>query len=850
MAGEQFYSTNTNGLRQSSDYLERPRLNKLLEGALDYPLVLVCAGSGYGKTHAVSSFLQHFEATATWLQLSERDNIATRFWESYSNTVALSLPATGARLKKIGFPDTEEAFAQYMAAMGEVAALPGKHIRVFDDVHLLHDPAVLHFFEQAASMIPHNVTLLLISRTIPEINLIGMMMRELVFTIDEDTLCFTEEEVAEYFSQLKLTVSRQDIRHIRDDTQGWAFAINLIGRSLGKEQRYERSALEATKKNIFRLIDAEVSLTASPALWRFLLRLSLIDHLAASLIKSLAKDEALITQMESLNAYIRYDYRLDTYLIHHLFLDFLRSNQGILTDAEKHETYQEAGLWCEANGYYMDALSYFEKSGDYGAITRIIATFNIQMPPDVARYALEIFDSAPEEVKAGNPIFPGLHIRLKTNLGQFTEETVALARSYAQDLEARPDSVEKFRALSILYSNWGILRMFMCTYDDAYDFDVSFKKMGENFAKSPFKTIGAFNIIPIIAWASPVGTDRAGAIEECIGAITRSIPDVSTMGDGCFVGLDDLAWGELRFYQGSFDEAEQFLKRAVEKAFACDQYVTCNRAMVYLMQIALFRGDFASASRQLQAMEGLLSERDHGVRYMMYDIACGFYYLALGQPEQVPEWLKGDYSPYTHPAFLESYANRAKVLYRYQTQQYSELLAFAENALGRQMVLFGRIGLKVLEALSLYQQKQRAAAVNALTEAYFLAESNQIVVPFIQYVKDMRTLSSAALKESGCPIPKEWLENINRKASALAKRKAHVVSEYRAANRLTTGIDLSKREVKILKDLSHGLSRSEIAVSQNLSVNTVKMVVASIYEKLQVENLPDAIRVAVSSKII
>jgi DNA-binding NarL/FixJ family response regulator len=56
--------------------------------------------------------------------------------------------------------------------------------------------------------------------------------------------------------------------------------------------------------------------------------------------------------------------------------------------------------------------------------------------------------------------------------------------------------------------------------------------------------------------------------------------------------------------------------------------------------------------------------------------------------------------------------------------------------------------------------------------------------------------------------------------------------------------------MEILTDLSHGLSRSEIAASRGLSINNVKMVINNVYEKLGVENLADLIRVAVERKLI
>jgi len=786
---------------QSEDYLERPRLYKLFKDAINYPLIIVCAGSGYGKTYAVHSFLKEYDTKiaqaqriknisskapakdttyTSWVQISERDNIPARFWESYSNQVSLLWPEFGTRLKEIGFPKSDEAFSKYSAIKLEIASLPGIHIRVFDDFHLLRNTDILRFFERGVNVTPPNLKLILISRTMPEINLISVMKSENVFTIQEDALCFTEEEIVKYFNQIRLSLMSADIKDIYDDTQGWAFAVNLIARSLAKKRKYERYALDAMKKNIFRFFEAEFPQTISEQLWHFLLRISLIDHLSAGLIKLLAKEncssvDELIAEMELLNAYIRYDFIMDSYVIHHLFLDYLRQKQEqILTDDERRETHHTAGLWCEENGYHMDALSYYEKSTDYDAIIRKAASLNVQMPQDMAGYALEIFERIPNEVKASNPLFPSMLLKLKINLGQF-DEAQNIAEKYAADYEAQPETPERNRALSGIYTFWGLLRMKMSTYTDVYDFDIYYNKLSFYYDKNPFKFIGSYKALTASAWASNVGTDRIGAMEEYIAAVSRMISFLSPALIGFYDGLEDLLRGELCFYRRQFNDAEQYLKQSITKTRKHDQYVTQNKAIVYMMHIYFSNGDLEGATRSLKEMEAASAKHIESIS--LYDIAGGFYHLALDNCEKIPEWLKGNFSPFTHPSFLENYANRIRARYHYQTRQYSALLTFIENMAEHPSILFGKIELKVLKAMSLYQLKKRSEAIAALTEAYNLAEPNKLITSFTEYAKDMRTLTLAAHKEKNCAIPKKWLEDINRISSIYAKRKIKMISE-------------------------------------------------------------------------
>jgi LuxR family maltose regulon positive regulatory protein len=126
-------------------------------------------------------------------------------------------------------------------------------------------------------------------------------------------------------------------------------------------------------------------------------------------------------------------------------------------------------------------------------------------------------------------------------------------------------------------------------------------------------------------------------------------------------------------------------------------------------------------------------------------------------------------------------------------------------------------------------------------------------MPFIELGKDMRTLTSAALKEYNSAnekIPDEWLEKINRKAGSYAKHQGHVASEYKRINGMLYNVSISAREKEILYDLSHGLTRQEIADSRNLSINSVKMIINSVYSKLGADNLASLIRIAMERKLI
>jgi LuxR family maltose regulon positive regulatory protein len=854
--------------------LERPRIKRLLENAVKSPYVAVIAGSGYGKTQAVYSFLREYGAPTAWIQLSERDNSPMRFWESFSRTMELYSERVAARMRALGFPETDGQFAEVAAIPEDELSPDEKHVLVFDDFHLIEDGPVLQFMKRAAQAPFPNITMILISRANPDINLVGLLSKGLLVHINEDELRFTEDETARYFQLAGIPLSSQGVSDIYGDTAGWAFALNLVGLSLKKSAARQRDARVAMKLNVFSMIENEVFLAISEELRRFLIQLSLIDRLSTDLVAELAGDEALVGEMGKISAFIRYDIYLNAYHIHHLFLDYLRQKQGALAEDEKRGVYLAAARWCERNDYKADAVAYYHKAGEYGAIVRITRLFPMQIPFEQARFLLGVYDGAPADVLERIASYHYQRARLLIGIGRYGDAAAELeslvgrhsappgakaSDSGASDSEASDSEASDSKAsdsdfsrqiLCGAYLELSFIGYLTLPDTDRCDFDALMEKAGECYRPDSGCEDFAYTDVSLDAWASRVGTARKGAMEEYIEALARAIPHASKILDGFMSGLDDLARGELQLYKGNLKDAEAFAGQALREASARRQHEVQNRSLFCLMRVAAAQGNFARIQELLEALEAQLEDDEYALRFTSCDIARGWYYALLGQPGMVPGWLKSEFSHESIGNFIAGFGNFVKTKFYYADKRYYELLSFIESGRGADSALFGKLEAKVLEAACHHRLKDAGAALAALKEAYELALSNELVMPFVELGKDMRTLTAAAMRDGGCGIPRQWLEMINRKAATYAKRLTGVVLEYKKANRIGGGARLSARETDVLNDLYRGLSRSEIAANRDLSINTVKMVLNTIYAKLDADNIADVIRTALEQKLI
>jgi LuxR family maltose regulon positive regulatory protein len=848
--------------------LARPRLDALLEKAVQSPVVTVVAGAGYGKTHTVYFFIRNINVRTTWIQLSERDNIGERFWENFSAAMSVLSRETATKLTKLGFPATEQQLERYLEIPRQDVIPGSKYIIVYDDLHLIYDKTVLRFLEHTISSSFPNITSILVSRGEPSFNLMGMVSKGLVARIAEEDLRFSRDEMAAYFRLQNLNPSPQTLSLIYHDTEGWAFAIHLASLSLRNLSPARGYVPQALRANIFKLIDSEVMAPLDPALQHILIKLSLVDHLASSLLGELAAEDPVsgggkgdvlfAEKLAAVGSFIRFDPYLDAYHIHHLFLDYLKGRQNELGEEEKREVWLRAASWCVANGQNLDAISYYEKTGDYDKLIGVVyQAFPLSLPNRIARLLLEILDRAPEEIFRQVPSATSLRFQIFTVLELFGRAVEELKKTIAV-LEGEEPSSANYLALSGCYNNLGFLGLTSCPSTHDYDFVHWFEKGCEYFRLSghTYPSSGSGIVAGLSAYVCRVSVPGREEIEKYIEANAAMDYCVSRSMGGFFSGIDELARAEYALFRTDTAEAERFALAAFHRAQEASQYEIENRALGYLVRICILCGNHEKIGDFLKLLEAQLSQKKFLNRYIYYDIIMGWFYLQTGQHDKIASWIKNDFEE----SELSSLNSGLEILIRtkchYYEGHYHAAMATMTNqkgSYGYGNLLLGKISFRTMEALCCYRLNDISGALRALESVWEFSAPSGLDLPLVEMGKDTRSMIGGILKGGPdgpykCDVPREWLERIHRASSTYAKKVLGVMEKFTDSGeqnrRLPSGAYLSRREQEVLTGLSHGLTREEIAGASSISVNTVKSVVKSIYNKLGALNQADAVRIA------
>jgi LuxR family maltose regulon positive regulatory protein len=290
-------------------HLIRHRINVFLTNSTaNKPVTVICAGTGCGKTRAVSDFLR---------------------FTNDSDVVA------------------------------------------YDDLHFSIKPEVFKHLENILNGEISDLKLILIYRDLPDAlrdSINALRENDLVSFITESDLNFTEVELVACLKQQRIAVDMPTVREVLKDTGGWSFAINLAARSLKNVPKYTGFVKAQLKPNIFEFMESETWSAIPENVQRFLVCLALIDRLYVELVYILAGgDDELLNELKQQHAYINSGNSEGVYVVHHLYLDFLRSKQNILEKDEKLGFYKTAAFWCKENNYKTDAQIYKEKIASLGS---------------------------------------------------------------------------------------------------------------------------------------------------------------------------------------------------------------------------------------------------------------------------------------------------------------------------------------------------------------------------------------------------------------------------------------------------------------------------------------------------
>jgi len=345
-----------------------------LHEVAEYPMTLLSAPAGYGKTTALAHWATTSGLPVAWVTLDERDGSLAQFGRYVCAALERVAPGvTDAVHSLLSGRDDCRADDAATALLCALADTQTPLIMALDNYESLPQDSPVHaMLASLLEGLPPTLHLVLASRADPPLPLARLRARGQLFELRGADWRVTSQEAATLLvERLGLPLSPEQVAVLQAATEGWIGGLQLAARSLqGQEDIADWIAtFDGNSRYIHDFLTVEVLWRLPDEAQTFLHETAILDQLSASLCDAVTgrKDsQDVLEALQRSNAMIvPLDDRAQWYRLHRLFADCLRARVEHLAPERVAELYRRASGWWEEAGSPLQALRYALAAKDF-----------------------------------------------------------------------------------------------------------------------------------------------------------------------------------------------------------------------------------------------------------------------------------------------------------------------------------------------------------------------------------------------------------------------------------------------------------------------------------------------------
>jgi LuxR family maltose regulon positive regulatory protein len=830
----------------------------MLDTGVRRAVTLVCAGPGWGKSTLVAWWAESRATSGpiAWLTLGPQHNQPRTFWTD----VVMALRMAGAvpydnPLIGVDLGEKADGGAVLRVRTG-LDALPAPAVLVLDDFHEVDDAGVIDGLAALVHDPPAMLRLVLVGRTEPSLPLHRFRAGGDLTEIRSRHLAFSAPEAAELPVVQRQQLPIEELARLLDRTQGWVVGLQLLAEMLAEHGFLNHGEVRAVSDYLLR----EVVSALPPKVRQFLVRTSVPETLCGPLADALTGEThslRVLERLESANAFVSRDETAPGWFRYHpLLREALRHELAVDRPGAESALNLLAAQWCAHEERILDALRHAVAAGDWAYVGRLVVErAMVRVLAQDRQPVVDVLLQIPADQYAATPELAlcGATVRYASGDRAGTAGMVRLARVLAAEWPGGvPPATEftlRLMESGLLHWRRGDMPSLIATSSETLKRLTSF-----NLAQLPsmlhYRTVALHEKGAGLLWM-----DRPDHADRYLWAAATAARSVGA----ALIEIDALSHlGLLVFLQGSLREATDFVMSALELARRHNFETSAQAALAHLT-LALIELEYDRIAPAQEALRRGLhagGEEPAAVGAVLATLVRAKILLDSGEPAASRSLVRqcrdempaGLVSPVLDRWLwlAESEADLAAglprdVLGRYdppgargvltpseQVVLARALLALGEYAAAERLLAAVRDGADHIAAVTAWIATAFAAdaeghgnwSIDALSRAILTGDREGVRRPFRKF--DQRRMAVLLDRQ-------RWVDEHTRpSAGALAEVKGQPVDPAPPGPPDV----LSLRERDVLRYLPTVLTAGEIAGNLNISINTVKAHMRSIYRKL------------------
>ncbi len=809
--------------KTSSLYFPK-QIKVAMEGISDYPLTVVEAPMGYGKTTAVREYLRTIQANELWVRI--HDSLISGFWNGLCNTLEGFDEKISLSLIELGFPDDSVSLQEALKLIRKIK-FPEKTFLIIDDYHLINKPEVGNLIKFLTVNEIANLHIILIARFIELEKIEEFSLKGYLYHITKETFELTPVEIKKYYKLCGINLKDSDCVKLYKLTEGWFTALYLLMLNYIKHGSFEST------RDIYKLIENTIYLNFSDEIKEFLYAISLFDSFNLELATALSGNdsaERILSEIINENAFVKYEEKTKTYQVHHIFSKYLQSLFHGRNIADQRGLYQKMANYQLKNGNYVQAMENSYMASDFeNMLCALEADKGHSIHNEQQEIFIRYFEECPKQLRQSHPIAMLIYAICLFSFNEM-ERFDQTCREF-EELVQNSDRFEKDRICE-LNGEFELLLSFtkynniQKMYQHINKAAMLLKQPAQFLDTKSSWTFGSPSVLYMF-YREP------GSMKEELKNLKDAIQVYKKLTNGHGTGCESIMEAEYYFNRGDFESTEIFQNKAFYPANRNGQGDIVISAMFLQARIAIAKGDYNSILNVLKRMrEKMTRKRWYGLMYTI-DLCEAFLYSGLKQYEKIPSWVKeGDLDSgklyFPTRAFYNIIYGRVLLI----KGEYLKILGIAEELIMEASIfpnLLSMIYAYIYIAAANLKVHRRSDALAAIEKALHYAETDQIYMPFVENC-DYITPSLQELYREG--VCREAISAILELYQSYHVAVEQIIKE----NFTESKPQLTEREKEIALLAAKGLTNKEIGEILFISTNTVKMALKNIFFKLSINN--------------
>lgn len=419
----------------------RARINRRLEHATRFPVTLIVAPAGFGKSVALRDFITSAGMDVVRYDVRREDATLLSFVRRFSEALADAAPSALA-----SFSSMQERVFASEEPVRQLSDWFVEHLKdaqftiVIDDLHFAAaDPGSIALVADLIERTSERIKWIIAARSdvgLPVATWVAYGRMDI--PIGEEDLRFTTDEALAAAAQAQTNVDLPEIEALRQLTEGWPVALSIALRTRTHSADL-RSAAFSTREMIYRYLAEQVFAALSLPQRAFAMASCVFPTFDSAIAHALGATPAFLEDLRGRTTFLN-EIAPGEYRYHDLFRDFLEMELRRSGDAEWKRTLREAAHVLEQRSQLVDALLLYARAKASEQIAAALQSDGFSLLAygngDAIAAAIEALNP---DIRRTDPVVLGLSAMLESARGHFdlAEHHFKSAIEAAQDANLR-----------------------------------------------------------------------------------------------------------------------------------------------------------------------------------------------------------------------------------------------------------------------------------------------------------------------------------------------------------------------------------------------------------------------------